>query len=76
MIVSNPEHVCLVHALEFWTGLLTYARDRRDQCVKDQGLCTCSLCEESDAAYLRATAIAAAGQPPQKHERFHIRLAS
>jgi len=76
MIVSNPEQVCLQHALEFWTGLLAYARDRRDACVKDHELCTCPLCEESSASYLRAAAISAAGPSPRKHERFQIRLAS
>jgi hypothetical protein len=29
-IVSNPERVCLEHALEFWTGLLAYAKDHSD----------------------------------------------
>jgi hypothetical protein len=29
-IVSNPDQVCLEHALEFWTGLLVYARNRSD----------------------------------------------
>ena len=76
MIVSNPEQVCLQHALEFWTGLLAYARDRRDPCVKHEGLCTCPSCEESSASYLRAAAIAAAGPSPGKQERFQIRLAS
>jgi len=26
-IPSVPEHVCLLHAVEFWTGLLAYAVD-------------------------------------------------
>jgi hypothetical protein len=33
-IVSFPEHVCFEHAVEFWTGLLVYARhpsDRREE---------------------------------------------
>jgi hypothetical protein len=34
MIVSNAEHVCLAHAIEFWTGLLGYARNHRGCCVK------------------------------------------
>jgi hypothetical protein len=74
LIVSNPEPVCLEHGLEFWTGLLSYVRDRRqDLCVKDERLCSCRSCEELGA---RATAIAAAGPSPQDHERFRIRLAS
>ena len=28
-IASNPERVCLEHAVEFWTGLVAYARDCR-----------------------------------------------
>jgi hypothetical protein len=76
-IVSNPEVVCREHGLEFWTGLLGYARDRReDLCVKNEGLCTCWSCEELGASHLRATAIAAAGPSPWDHERFRIRLAS
>jgi hypothetical protein len=77
MIVSNPEPVCLVHGLEFWTGLLGYARDRRqDYCVKDERLCSCQSCQELDAPYVRAAAIAAAGLSPLDHEGFRIRLAS
>jgi hypothetical protein len=44
-IVSNPERVCLEHALEFWTGLLVYAKDHSDPCVRQERLCTCRLCE-------------------------------
>jgi hypothetical protein len=29
-IVSNPEQVCLEHALEFWSGLLDHVRDCGD----------------------------------------------
>ena len=75
-IVSNPEQVCVEHALEFWSGLLVYARDRSAPCVKPERLCTCGSCEESSASYLRAIAIAAAGPSPRDHERFPIRLAS
>jgi hypothetical protein len=75
-IVSNPEQVCVAHAMEFWTGLLVYARDNADTCVKQERLCTCRACEESSAAYLRASAIALAGPAPQDHEHFSIRLAS
>jgi hypothetical protein len=75
-IVSTPGQVCLEHALEFWTGLLVYATDRSELCVKHEGVCTCSSCQESSAAYRRASAIAAAGPSPRGHERFSIRLAS
>ena len=75
-IVSTPQQVCLEHALEFWTGLLVYARDRPDPCVKHEGLSTCRSCEELGASSRRAIAIAAAGPSPPDHEGFPIRLAS
>ena len=75
-IVSNPEQVCFAHAMEFWTGLLVYARNPVDICVKQEQLCTCRACEESSQAYLRASAIAFAGPPPLDHEHFAIHLDS
>jgi hypothetical protein len=76
-IVSNPERVCLEHAVEFWSGLLVYARDRRqDPCVKHEQVCTCQACEQSGESYLRTLAIAKAGPSPRDHERYRIRLAS
>lgn len=75
-IVANPDHVCFDHALEFWTGLLAYTRDRSEPCVKHARLRTCPSCEELSASYLRAAAVAAAPLSPGDHERFAIRLAS
>lgn len=75
-IVSNPQDVCFEHALEFWTGLLLYARDRSEPCVKRERLCTCRSCEELSMSSRRAIAIAAAGPSPRDGERFRIRLAS
>jgi hypothetical protein len=75
-IVSNPHQVCFEHALEFWTGLLLYAKDQSDPCVKYQRFCTCPACEASRASDVRAIAIAAAGPSPRDHEHFQIRLAS
>jgi hypothetical protein len=75
-IVSYPEHVCFEHAMEFWTGLLVYATDRSDPCMKHERLCTCQSCEEVNASHRRAIAIAAAGPAPPDHEHFQIRLAS
>ena len=75
-IVSNPEQVCFEHAMEFWTGLILYARDAAHICVKQERLCTCQACEELSASYLRASAIAVAGPAPQDHEYVSIRLAS
>jgi hypothetical protein len=75
-IVSNPEEVCFEHAMEFWTGLVAYATDHSDPCVKEEGFCTCRSCEELSASRLRASAIAAAGPSPREGQRFSIRLAS
>jgi hypothetical protein len=76
-IVSTPEQVCVEHAVEFWTGLLVFARDcRRDPCMKHQGVCTCRLCEGIGASSLRAVAVDAAGPAPRKGDRFPFRLAS
>ena len=76
-IASYPEQVCFDHALEFWTGLLIYAMDRSEPCVKHERVCTCGVCQERSASYQRALAIAAAGPPPRDRERsVPIRLAS
>ena len=75
-IVSNPDQVCFEHAMEFWNGLMVYARDAADTCVKEERLCTCRACEEASASYLRASAIAFAGPAPLDHEHFSIRVAS
>jgi hypothetical protein len=76
MIMSNPERVCLDHALEFWTGLLVYAKDVPDRCLGHDRLCTCRSCEELSASDRRAMAIAAAGPSPRDQEPFPVRLAS
>jgi hypothetical protein len=77
MIPSNPEHVCLVHALEFWTGLMAYARERRrDRCVKEEQVCTCASCAELVVTYQRPMVSVAADQSPRQRERMSIRLAS
>ena len=76
-IVSNPERVCLEHALEFWTGLLAYARDRRrDPCMKHVGSCTCTVCEELSAIRLQPIATENAAPARQEHEHFPVCLAS
>jgi hypothetical protein len=76
-IVSIPEHVCLQHGLEFWAGLLGYARDRRkDPCMTNEGVCTCLSCQETVASYPRAVAIEPTGPSLRDDERFSIGLAS
>ena len=75
-IVSCPDKVCLEHALEFWNGLLEYAKDHAGPCVREDGLCGCRSCEELGVAYARTRAIHAAGPSPADHAPFQIRLAS
>ena len=75
-IIAIPAEVCLVHALEFWTGLLDYTRGRSGACVKDERECGCALCEELSADRLRHCGIASVGPSPGDHENFPIRLAS
>jgi hypothetical protein len=58
-IASYPEFVCLDHAVEFWTGLLGYAKDRSEPAMEEGGLCACESCIELSAAYRRAAAVAA-----------------
>lgn len=60
IVSSDHEQVCFDHALEFWAGLLGYARDRSKPSVKHEPLCTCQSCEELTASYRRATAVTAA----------------
>jgi hypothetical protein len=47
-IPAVPSWVCLTHALEFWSGLLTYAKDQatltREQFVEIP--CVCGLCTD------------------------------
>jgi hypothetical protein len=75
-IVAQPERVCVEHAMEFWTGLLAYAKDRSGPCVKGEQWCGCRSCEELAESYVRSHAIAAAGRSPRDHEPFPLRLAS
>ena len=75
-IIANPHRVCLEHALEFWTGLLAYARGRSGECVKNQEQCFCPLCDALTAEQARHQALASATTSPGDHEDFAIRLAS
>jgi hypothetical protein len=59
-IVSYPDYVCVDHALEFWSGLLVYAKDRSEPSVNHQPSCVCESCEELSASHRRAAALAAA----------------
>jgi hypothetical protein len=56
-IPSNPEHVCRAHAVEFWTGLLAYVKDRTDLGETRDTPCTCETCIQLSAVNARLTAI-------------------
>jgi hypothetical protein len=75
-IISSPNQVCFEHALEFWTGLLAYTRDRSAPCVKHEMPCTCPVCEDVSELVLRRSAIASAGPSPGDHVDFPIGIAS
>ena len=76
-IPANPAPVCLEHALEFWTGLLTYAREHSELSEPLETHATCAVCRELSEARARAmAAIDAAGPPPQHAAREPLRLAS
>jgi hypothetical protein len=64
-IPSNPGRVCLTHALEFWTGLLAYVRDRSGPCERREKAYACGSCDEPSALKARKVpAVAAAGPQP------------
>ena len=75
-IPANPGYVCADHALEFWTGLVAYVKERADQCEKEVRPCSCRACVALGASYERAKAIAAAGPPPRDTELVQVRRAS
>jgi hypothetical protein len=68
-IPSNPEHVCRTHAVEFWTGLMAYVKDRSDPGETQDTPCTCEACNQLSAVSARLTAVAAGGAAPQGAER-------
>jgi hypothetical protein len=68
--------VCDDHALEFWTGLLVYARHSSDPSMKHKGVCSCASCERLNEAYLRALAVAGSRLSPTDRARNPIRRAS
>jgi hypothetical protein len=68
-IPSNPEHVCRTHAVEFWTGLMAYVKDRTDPCRTADTPCTCEACNQLSAVSARLTAVAAGDAAPQSADR-------
>jgi hypothetical protein len=75
-IASHPERVCLEHALEFWTGLLAYARGSSDPCVTHEPLCTCESCNKLSASYLRTVAVATAAEESRASFRRAMAIAA
>lgn len=75
-IVATPDHVCVEHALEFWSGLLEYARGRSALCVRNDEVCFCPLCEEHATQQLRACSIKSVGPSPGDHVEFEMPIAS
>ena len=64
-IPATPSPVCLEHAVEFWTGLLTYARERSKHAEPLKTHAACATCKELSAARARAMdAVDAAGRAP------------
>ena len=61
-IAAEPERVCSDHALEFWTGLLAYAKAHSNPRRQHEASCACTSCEELSAAARRASASAAVTQ--------------
>jgi hypothetical protein len=54
-IPANPSSVCLEHAVEFWTGLLTYARQRSEHSSEPlKTHAACAICKELSATRARA----------------------
>ena len=62
-IPSNPEHVCRTHAVEFWTGLMAYVKDRADPGETQDTPCTCEACNQLSAVNARLIAVAAGAAP-------------
>jgi len=69
-IPAHPAQVCLQHAVEFWTGLLTYAREQHSEPSETSAShATCAVCMELTAARNRMMAATdAAGHPAQPPE--------
>ncbi len=78
-IPANPSPVCLEHAVEFWTGLLTYARQRSEHSAEPlKTHAACAICKELSAARARTMdAVDVAGlAPAQPAAPRPLRLAS
>jgi hypothetical protein len=67
-IPAEPAAVCLEHALEYWTGLLSYAREQHaEPSESPEAHAACPVCHELSAARARTmAAIDAAGPAPEQ----------
>jgi hypothetical protein len=45
-IPAIPSRVCITHALEFWTGLLTYVKDQTKLTEQHETSCICGMCDD------------------------------
>jgi hypothetical protein len=77
-IPAIPSPVCLEHAVEFWTGVLAYARQHAEHAEPMKTHATCAICKELSAARARTigAAVAAVPTPPQPAAPRALRLAS
>jgi hypothetical protein len=57
-IIANPARVCAAHALEFWTGMLSYTHGRSGPCVRHDRVCECAMCGTQNASLARPAAVA------------------
>jgi len=74
-IPANPSPVCLEHAVEFWTGLLTYAREHSEHAEPLKTHAACAICHELSAARARTMDAADPAPAPPVAPR-PLRLAS
>jgi hypothetical protein len=70
-IPSTPSHVCLTHAIEFWTGLLAHVKNRPAEFQTLEPPCAAPL---GNTLSVRSPAKAAAGASTRENRQ--IRLAS
>jgi hypothetical protein len=50
-IPAIPGQVCMTHALEFWSGLLTYVKDQAKLAEQHETSCVCGMCNNAAAQH-------------------------
>jgi hypothetical protein len=53
-IPSIPHDVCGTHAIEFWSGLVAFARNRAESIESHEPLCLCWACNQLSASRMRS----------------------